>query len=1356
MKITTRVYCVLLLLFLSIVPYNSIYAYSLRQFSSKNGLSNSAILTMCQDKKGYMWFGSCDGLNMFDGLNFQVYKPTNSLNSLSGNLIESVLEGEGDILWVQTNYGLDRFNTRRHIVQTFKEFKGRNKIIKSIHNDIYVVKDDNYIYYYVPSEESFKRVFVYNLVFEDILEMAIDDLNVLWIFSSDGNHRTFDLARNESEVYLTLKKYFGHDKPILWCFYEDNKFYFVDDAHELYEFNTLHKRKTYIYNIHQEVLKYGEISTIIKQKDNFFIGFKSSGLIRLEEVPENKNRFSIHEIEIKSGIFSLKKDRYQDIVWVATDGQGVYMYFMNSYSIKSTLFRDLHTQVNNPVRTLFLDKEYTLWVATKGDGIVKIHDYNETTNKGSSTEHLSTANSQLKDNSVYVVAPSQRDILWIGTEKGINHYSYNSGEVKNTLLNLNNKEPIKNVHSICETNDSTLWIATVGEGIIKARISGSRDNPELTIVKQFVFDNGKRSSNYFFTISKENDSTLWFGNRGYGAYKLNTLTEEFNILTLDEKGDSPTLNDVFSIHQNKDAYWIGTSYGLVRMDNANNNKQIFNELNGFPNNTIHGIIEDKYDNLWLSTNQGIVKFNTMHNTFQTYKQQNELEVTEFSDGAYFKDKKTGVMFFGGVNGFITIAKNEFMDSLYAPPIQFNRLSIFGKEYNIHDFLQSGNGKDVLKLDYSQNFFSVSFTAVDYINGNDYTYLYRLNELSNNWIENGTSNNAAFTNISSGEYTLQIKYRNNITGNESAVYSLIIKIVPPWYKTPLAYFIYCAILLAILCIIIRLTMKWYRMRQNNIVEKMNQKQREEIYESKLRFFTNITHEFCTPLTLIYGPCNKILTYVNSDNYINKYAGLIQQNAEKLNSLIEELIEFRRLETGNKMLKINQLSVSELTRNIAQSFSELAEARGFVYEINIEENILWNSDSNSLIKIITNLISNAFKYTFDSGKITVKLFVKDNKLNIIISNTGKGIKEENIQKIFDRYTILDNFEIQNKKRVSPRNGLGLAICHNLVKLLKGDITVTSILNKLTIFRVELPMLEIDAKTSHAKPSQEICPVNLDRSPLEFENVLPEYDKSKQTIMVVDDDPEMLWFITEIFVQQYNVVPINNAHEVLEYLQRRSVDLIITDVMMPAIDGISLTKSIKSDKRLIQIPMVLLSAKRDPKEQVRGIDSGAEIYITKPFDVEYLEKVVIRLLQRKEEMKEYYGSVLSAFELKDGRLTHVEDNEFYEKILLEIDVNISNPDLSVEMLSHSLGCSTRQFYRRLKAITDKTPNDLIKEYRLKAAERLLVTTKLSIDEILYKTGFVNRGNFFKIFSQGYGMTPKTYRDLKKRELNNKIKDS
>jgi len=1342
-------FAVFLSVFLLVISHNAAQAYSLRQFSSKNGLSNSAILSLCQDQSGFIWIGSCDGLNMFDGLNFQIYKPTNSQNNFSGNLIESILEADDNILWVQTNYGLDRFDSRKHTIRTYKEFKGKNKLFRGPVNDIYIVKEDDYLHCYDPVKEDFYRVYIGGLVFDEIQEMAVDKNNILWIFLRNGNHRSYKINRKNGRVSLIPQGHFRHEEAVLWCFYEDNIFYFIDADYGLYEYDTSTKNKYYIYDISPEILKYGEVSSIIKHHNDYFIGFKSSGLIRLQNTPELKERFSIHEIEIKSGIFSLMKDRYQDIVWVATDGQGVYMYYIDSYTIKTTQFRDIPQKINNPIRSLFLDDYNTLWIGTKGDGIVRINDYDVKTNSGKGSDQLLTSNSLLKNNSVYTIVPSQKNILWIGSENGVNYYSYKDKQIKDIKITVNDK-PVKYVHSICELNDSTLWIATVGEGIIKAHLSGNADNPVITDEKSFLFDGGKFSSNYFFTAYKENDSIVWFGNRGYGAYKVNHITEEVETFPFDHDDTNQTLNDVFSIIKNNDGYWFGTSYGLVRMQNEE--KQIFNEANGFPNNTVHGILQDHYNNLWLSTNQGIVRFNIKQKALQTYKQQNELEVTEFSDGAYFKDRRTGVLFFGGINGFITISANEFSAEEYNPFIKFNQLSIFGKEgYNIYDFLQSDGDDESLVLKYDQNFFSLSFAAVDYINGRDYTYLYKLDELSSNWIENGTSNKATFTNIPPGEYTLLVKYRNNITGKESDIQPLIIKIQPPWYRTKAAYLVYFILVLLALYAIVRMSIKWYKMKRDNIIERLNQQQQEEIYESKLRFFTNITHEFCTPLTLIYGPCEKILSYSGTDEYINKYASLIQHNAEKLNGLILELIEFRRLETGNKTLDIKSFSVSDAIRNIAESFSEFAETKEFEYQTNITDGIVWNSDQSCLNKIVTNLISNAFKYTNEKGKVEVSLFVNEDKLHIVVSNTGKGIKEENISKIFDRYTILDNIEIQSRSGVSPRNGLGLAVCNSMVKLLDGEIMVASTPNQATTFTVVLPMLEIEGDIEPEMPLIEgLFKSNPEiTSPLPDEQILPEFDKSRKTVMIVDDDPSMLWFITEIFVDKYNLIPIGDSKEVMDYLKQDLPDLIISDIMMPDLDGISLTQAIKSDKLLKHIPLILLSAKNDVEEQVRGIDSGAEAYITKPFNVEYLERIVARLIQRKTDLKDYYTSALSAFELNKGQFTHVGDKEFMEKMFQIIEKNASNPDLSVEMLSSALGCSSRKLYRKLKEITPKTPNEMIKEYRLDMVKRLLITTNLSVDEIMYKAGFINRGTFFKVFSQQFNMTPKKYREERRKNM-------
>ena len=677
-----------------------------------------------------------------------------------------------------------------------------------------------------------------------------------------------------------------------------------------------------------------------------------------------------------------------------------------------------------------------------------------------------------------------------------------------------------------------------------------------------------------------------------------------------------------------------------------------------------------------------------------------------------------------------------------PQISLRGLSIFGKEYNIHEFLHEKKDKTILQLDYGQNFFCIDFMAIDYINGNNYSYSYKLEEVSNQWIESGTSASAIFSNLAPEQYTLLVKYKNNMNGKESEPQALVIHITPPWYLSTWAYIIY-SILIALLCFTaIYQTIRQYRRKQQRMIKKLNREKKEEIYESKLRFFTNITHEFCTPLTLIYGPCEKILAYPQADSYILKYGKMIQQNTEKLNSLILELLQFRKLETGNKTLSIQSLPVSEKLQGIAESFGELAENRELDYQLNIEPGIEWNTDISCFNKIANNLISNAFKYTPEKGSITVGLRVENRLLTLRISNSGKGIAKENLTKIFDRYKILDSFEMNG---ANSRNGLGLAICKSMTNLLNGQISVDSVPNEITTFTVTLPELALTEQETQQEV-YEAPPLNVNAEPIELEKTIANFDTSKQTIMIIDDDPSMLWFVSEIFVEEYNVLSFNNAKEALANLELRQPDLIISDVMMPEIDGLSFAQQIKQNKLWSHIPLILLSALHNEDEQVKGIESGAEAYITKPFNVKYLEKIVYRLIKRKSDLKEYYSSIFSSFKVENGNCIHKEDQEFLDKVIETIDKNISNPDLSVELLSSDLGYSTRQFYRKLKPITEKSPSDIIKEYRLTIAERLLLTKNLTIEEIMDQTGFNNRGTFYKLFTSRFGMPPRQYREQQK----------
>ena len=1328
-----------------------IHAYSLRQFSNKNGLSNSAILSLYQDHQGVIWIGSCDGLNIFDGTNIHVYNPVNPTKApLSGNLINDIMETEKDVLWIQTNYGLDRLDTKLQTSKSFTEFKDKNYMAKSRDNDLFIVKDDGYIYYYQPEKQLFQKLEVPQIAFGHVLSTIIDKNNILWVFTSNNDTRSYQIIKNKEEIALTPNNLFKHSEQLLWAFAEEDLVYFIDKTYSLYEYDFGNQQQYFIADLKAEVETRGEVSSIIKQQNDYYIGFKSSGLIVLKYMSDQKIKYQMQDTEIHSGIFCLMKDKYQDIVWIGTDGQGVYMYFNDTFSITNTLLDTPVYQINNPVRTVYYDEEQTLWIGTKGGGILRIRNYSPETNAAVSFDRISISNSTLTDNTVYCFAPGSANRLWIGTENGLNYYSYQNKQLKAFTVIADGKK-VKYVHSINELNDTTLWVSTVGEGIVKVILDKAGSSPSVKSATRIVLDDGRMASNYFFTSFQENDSILWFGNRGYGAYRLNVETEQLTPYRFDNVVNSQTANDIFAIYKNEKGYWLGTSSGLLHFNEDYSHYHDRADL--FSNNTVHGILEDQQNNLWISTNQGLVRFNPKTNTGQTYDRENGLEVTEFSDGAFYKDSRTETLFFGGTNGFVTVKPNAYIMADYMPQINLKGLSIFGKEYNIHDFLHDKKGKKILQLDYSRNFFCIDFMAIDYINGNNYSYSYKLDEVSSQWIESGTSASAIFSNLAPGQYTLLVKYKNNMNGKECEPQKLLIQITPPWYLSNWAYILYF-ILIALFCILaVYRIVHQYRRKQHRMIEKLNREKKEEVYESKLRFFTNITHEFCTPLTLIYGPCEKILAYPQSDSYIRKYGKMIQQNTEKLNGLILELLEFRRLETGHKVLSIQRLSVSDKLRNIAESFCELAENKNLNYRLDIEPDIEWNTDISCFSKIVNNLISNAFKYTPEKGNITIGLKVENQLLTLNISNSGKGIAKENLAKIFDRYKILDSFEMNGK---NSRNGLGLAICKNMVTLLNGEINVSSIQNEITTFTVTLPELSPTAQeTETPQKVYATGPLNTNTEPMELEQTTVNFDTSKHTVMIIDDDPSMLWFVSEIFVDKYNVLSFNNATEALASLELKQPDLIISDVMMPEIDGLSFAQKIKQNKLWSHIPLILLSALHHEDDQVKGIEAGAEVYVTKPFNVKYLEKVVYRLIKRESDLKEYYSSIFSSFKVENGNCIHKEDQEFLDKVIETIEKNITNPDLSVELLSSDLGYSTRQFYRKLKPITDKSPADIIKEYRLTMAERLLLTKNYTIEEIMDKTGFNNRGTFYKLFSQRFGMPPRQYREQQKDSVKKELTD-
>ena len=1329
-----------------------IHAYSLRQFSNKNGLSNSAILSLYQDHQGVIWIGSCDGLNIFDGTNIHVYNPVNPTKApLSGNLINDIMETEKDVLWIQTNYGLDRLDTKLQTSKSFTEFKDKNYMAKSRDNDLFIVKDDGYIYYYQPEKQLFQKLEVPQIAFGHVLSTIIDKNNILWVFTSNNDTRSYQIIKNKEEIALTPNNLFKHSEQLLWAFAEEDLIYFIDKTYSLYEYDFGNQQQYFIADLKAEVETRGEVSSIIKQQNDYYIGFKSSGLIVLKYMSDQKIKYQMQDTEIHSGIFCLMKDKYQDIVWIGTDGQGVYMYFNDTFSITNTLLDTPVYQINNPVRTVYYDEEQTLWIGTKGGGILRIRNYSPETNAAVSFDRISISNSTLTDNTVYCFAPGSANRLWIGTENGLNYYSYQNKQLKAFTVIADGKK-VKYVHSINELNDTTLWVSTVGEGIVKVILDKAGSAPSVKSATRIVLDDGRMASNYFFTSFQENDSILWFGNRGYGAYRLNVETEQLTPYRFDNVVNSQTANDIFAIYKNEKGYWLGTSSGLLHFNEDYSHYHDRADL--FSNNTVHGILEDQQNNLWISTNQGLVRFNPKTNTGQTYDRENGLEVTEFSDGAFYKDSRTETLFFGGTNGFVTVKPNAYIMADYMPQINLKGLSIFGKEYNIHDFLHDKKGKKILQLDYSRNFFCIDFMAIDYINGNNYSYSYKLDEVSSQWIESGTSASAIFSNLAPGQYTLLVKYKNNMNGKECEPQKLLIQITPPWYLSNWAYILYF-ILIALFCILaVYRIVHQYRRKQHRMIEKLNREKKEEVYESKLRFFTNISHEFRTPLTLIVGQVETLLQVQTfTPNIYHKILG-IYKNSLQLRELITELLDFRKQEQGHMKIKVSRHNLVNFLYENYLLFLEYASSKQINFKFNKQSDDIevWY-DQKQMQKVVNNLLSNALKHTKAEDTISINVSQEDKYVIIEIKDTGTGIAAAEIDKIFDRFYQTERLDSLN---TGAGTGIGLALTKGIIELHHGTIRVESEPGKGSRF-----IITLKSGNQHFTEEQIIrdnADTNIQQQPetiVPTVEILPDSEWKEEDnkriedakMLIVEDNESIKQMLAGIFETFYQVTTASDGVEALDIIQKDMPSIILSDVVMPRMSGTELCKQIKTDFNTCHIPVVLLTARTAVEHNIEGLKIGADDYITKPFNTNLLISRCNNLVNSRRLLQEKFSKQPQAF--AQMLATNPMDKEMLDRAMAIIEQHLDNTDFNVNIFAREMGMARTNLFTKLKAVTGQTPNDFILSIRLKkGAVMLRNNPELNITEISDRIGFSSSRYFSKCFKEIYHVSPLAYRKGEEKE--------
>lgn len=1321
------------LLFLTV----SVRSQNICRISNREGLSNSSILSLAQDTDGYIWAGSCEGLNLWDGTYVRNFR-------LSGNLVQQIYATSDGYLWVRTNYGIDRLDTRDKSVELHTEFPRVYLFAARSRDEAFFIFENRLYGYFAPGE-SFEPIDTDGEKLDGVLRMGYDEQGVLWLVRNDEIACVRLLRGEDGRFRMGEWRRFPMRDGISFARYDgQSTLYFVDGKGVLCRFDTHRRRAFRIFDLGEELGRRNDLADIIRDKDDYVIAFDMSGVLRLHSTDPIEGKYALREIDVDCGVFALLKDRNQDIVWIGTDGSGLLRQSDGDIVVRTVTYDALPFKLTKPIKALFVDRAGDLWIGTKNDGILRIRDFyacREYTQRN--TESFTTDNTPLRRNSVYAFAPGRKyDVLWIGGDGGVGYYSYRDRR----FHPLPQSMLLRNVHDLHEDAEGILWAATVGYGVYRIELTGRRDAPAAGKIEAVELGDEARSKNFFFAICEESDSTLWFCNHGIGAVRYHKPTRKGDVIRFDTRRGL-AVNDVTAAARCSDGtLWFGTGCGIDRYDPSGKlpaPEYVHDLLRG---GVIHGVLADSLDNLWVGTNAGIIRYNPQTNRSVAYGASYGLGVVEFSDGAYFYDRKAKTLLFGGINGFVVISDTEAPAvGNYMPPVQFREVTANGKTCAVDGLMRDGT----LVLNHRQRDFTLSLIALDYINGSNYSYLYNIEERDGQWNDNRHNNQLVFANMPAGRYTLRVLYRNNMTGELSPAERLSIRILPPPYASAWAWAGYLLLVAGIGGVCARYYVRRRRERIGRREALYEQRQKELLYESRIWSFSNLTNELSIPLTLINGPCQQILDHPAVDGFVHRQAEFIRRNAQKLNDLIYMLNEFDSAGPGNLSGDIELLDVSRFVGSIAQTFAEYAESNAIRYRIQIGTGLLFPSERNGLTTILNILLTSAFKRTTPDGEVSLRIAEDQGTLRVEIANRGECLDERQIELIFDRYRLFDYLEELNRKGVSLKDDMELAICRNLVVKLQGEFRVGSC-DGVTTFTLSFPQLEI-TRAAQTSRHPELWPGSSFNLPAAAPVPVVSGGRRHGTLpsmLVVNEDRDMAAFISELFAEEYDVRVIGDLQQIGSQLPELHPQIIICGAVSLESGMIEAIRRIRQTKHLAQTPVILLTAAPRSDVKIEGLELGVDICLTLPFNITHLQSVVGQLQRRYEALKDYGRSVYSSFDLTQGRMLHREDRAFLDKMLDIIHRNLLDTSLSTQFIARELGMSICNFYRKLGAVTDQTPAGIIKEYRLCLAEQLLLTTKLSIDEIIYKSGFANRSTFFRGFIARFGCTPKIYRERKIEE--------
>lgn len=1357
-----------------------------------NSINTAFILTIYEEPDGTMWFGTSSGISKYDRANksFINYIP-DTLDSHAGhNHVLNIL-ADGDDFWIDTWDDLFLFNKKTGLFKAFANDTllpppGVNRewlnTLVDKEGNVWAVAYDNRekfsLFKFNKKTQTLTQCWGDNSTQDgfpnyEVMSSIEDKDGTIWLALDGGGlleiidkekckfrHFTHNSSDKNSITTNNLNTVFEDSKGNIWTG-GPGGFSLLNRKNgrflnfQIPNISINHKLPNFIKKISEG--QNGNL--LLTSRDGFFVFNPSNRLLHhyLYDAEHQLSFFDANVIQVISS--------HMGQIWLATWNNGIYRInqFSNEFKNVKNLSNAKNSLNGNYIHCLLVDSKNNFWIGCAQGGLYKTKMNSQKVFKNFEHYFFDTDNPKsLSGNTINAIYEDLNQVLWVGTSDGLNRYDENSKSFTRFQNKPNDSTTISSnaVEAIFEDSYGTFWIGTRDGLNIMDRKTG-----HFTRIMPDKNNFGAILNHTIRRIFEDSRGELWFGGYFLERYKRsdNTFIHYFADSMLVKDFEKTGILNI--VEDDSANLWISTKRGgLLKYNRLTKRFTTFTTGNGLPSNTINAIEIDDRGYIWVSSNQGLSRISPIDYTIENFDEADGLLSLEFIDKSSFKDKD-GWLYFGTRNGFNFFQPDSLKENTFGPPVYITAIYVAGKQkYFERPLFEKSN----IELKYNENDISFGFVALNYVNPEKNQYSYKLEGYDNDWNYVGNRRTAYYTNLSPGEYNFRVIASNNegFWNDEGA--SLIVGINPPFWKTWWAYLSYFLLFFGLLYLLRRYELNRLHLKQGLEIKKVEAEKLEELTAEKNKFFSNISHEFRTPLTLILGPLDKILSNIKSSP-LKEDLIIIRRNSLRLQVLINQILNLSKLESGKMKLYARPLNIVQLTRTLIQPFQSYIGKKGIKldFQADAEEHIVY-IDSLKFEKIINNLLSNAIKYTEDSGKIKVTidatyLYAFEEKKEISgillkICDTGIGIRKERLPFVFDRFYQVD--EEQLKTRLGT--GIGLALAKELVELHHGKITVDSDPGMGTTFSIFIPKgkehlseEEIIKSKNHVIENTD-DPLNIEVMIEDTFNRLSASNNNQPAhselplILIVEDNEDMRTYIKSYLASDYNIIEATNGREGAEKAIELVPDLIVSDLMMPFVDGNEMTIQLKNDERTSHIPIILLTAKVSMESKLEGLETGADDFLTKPFDANELLIRIKNLIEQRKKLRmllsQHIGDTVQTKIIKESsnKTMSKMDEQFLEKTKKIIEQHMADTDFSVELFARKMGMSRVQLHRKLTSLTDNTASDLIRNIRLNKAAELLKEGNLNITQISYEVGISTISYFSKIFKDKYGVSPSEFTDV------------